>query len=266
MERGVRCPRCGGLLPEDAAFCAYCGATIDGSAVMAPIAPRPEREPAIGIYPSDVAYLFSDRFVPRGSTLEWFFGEGNVETPCSDKSVKRRDLARMLLVTAIVHLATTGVISLSLGKRRSLGGVLMPNTVMATKLSQSALDPTSLEGVLAANLAEPKEQSIYDLVRALVKQSGTYVQRLRSHDLVIRVVSRHLIQHGLLREVEARGLGGITARVKTVGVCERILPLEPYSTQVSKMLLGYRDANRRIYSGLLDDVYNAIYSVSSMIP
>ncbi len=267
MGTSLRCPQCDALLPEEAVFCAYCGARVAKSLALPPAPPRPRREPIEeGIYPSDLVYLFSDRFVSGSSTLEWFLGEGNEETPCKNKAVKRRDLARMLLVAALVYMENAKLISLSLGKRRAAGGILMPTTVLASKLSDTAIDPASLEGVLIARLAEPGEHSVFDVVRAVVGQSGRYVERIRSHELATRIVKRHLVQRGLLREVDAKGLGGLTARKKTVGVCEEILPLEPDSAKVGAMLVEYRDANGRIYSRLLDDVYNAIYSSSSMIP
>ena len=194
-------------MTKEAVFCPNCGVRVAGHLAVPPIAPRhgPEHAEA-GISGSDVVYLFSDRFVSGASPLGWFFGERKEETPCKNRSVKLRDLANLLLVTAFVYSENARLISLSLGRRTVLGGVLRRNTILARRLNEAAIDPASLEGLLAAKMTEPGEQNVFDLVRAVLGQNSSYVERFRPHGLVTRIVKRHLAQRELLREVDLGGL------------------------------------------------------------
>ncbi len=204
------------------------------------------------IAPSALAYLFGDVlenvFARRVSRLT------RSETlPCRGVKVKRRDLAKVMLAAALVHLSEEGHLKLIPGKK---GHILKSRAVFVTLSSQQSVQgPGSLEEQIVNNITGKKKKD--DL--------SSIVWRLLSRDWpnpwshIIEEARGYLLKGGYFVEEKRHGLAKLRGK-KLVPQCERIAALEGEARQLGEMMATFQTRQFELYKQLWKGVTNGIAS------
>lgn len=202
------------------------------------------------VLPSALAYLFGDALedlFPSRSRLA--FGE---KLPCRDVKVKRKDLAKAMILTAFVHLARQGHLTLTLSKK---GRIIKRKFVLAARSGSPAGGLGGLEGQL---MGVVRKDSKHNDVASLV-------WRLWSDDVsdpfgdVIHMSQAYLQRQGYFSEGERRGIARILGK-KLVPECDRILALQGEVSLMQGMIAAFRAEQPELYAQLWKDVGKGIAS------
>lgn len=201
---------------------------------------------------SALAYLFGDVlenvFAGRASRLT------RSETlPCREVKVKRRDLAKVMLVAALIHLSEEDHLELIPGKK---GHILKSKAVfIALSTEQSVQGPGSLEEQIVSNITGKKKKD--DL--------SSIVWRLLSKDWpnpwshIIKQTQGYLLKVGYFAEEKRHGLGRLRGK-KLVPQCERIATLEREARQLGEMMAAFQARQSELYKQLWKGVTSGIAS------
>jgi len=202
------------------------------------------------VLPSSLAYLFGDvlkALFPTQSRLS--FGE---KLPCRDVKVKRKDLAKAMVLTAFVHLARQGHLTLTLSKK---GRIIKRKFVLAARSGSPAGGFGGLEGQLMGVVRkDPKHNDV-----------ASVVWRLWSDDVtdpfgdVLHMGQAYLRGQGYFSEGERRGIAKILGK-KLVPECDRILALQGEASLIQDMIAAFRAEQPELYVQLWKDVGKGIAS------
>ena len=202
------------------------------------------------IVPSALAYLYADLL------QDLYANSARVSLseslPCRGASVKRADLATLVLVTACVHWVQQGCLTLSMGVK----GVLVKSRyVQVARTTRPAGHLDGLEGLLLASVAAKEQDNGMSAIvnRVLRKDS------VDPWGHVIQEVRRYLLGLGYYSEVERKGLGRLLGKELTPQ-CDRILALQGSIGEVRDLLSGFRSSQAELYAQLWKDANAGITS------
>ncbi len=201
---------------------------------------------------SALAYLFGDVlenvFAGRASRLT------RSETlPCREVKVKRRDLANVMLVAALIHLSEEDHLELIPGKK---GHILKSRAVfVALSTEQSVQGPGSLEEQIVSNITgKNKKDDVSSIVWRLLSKDWPNPW---SH--IIKQTQGYLLKVGYFAEEKRHGLGRLRGK-KLVPQCERIATLEKEARQLGKMMAAFQSRQSDLYKQLWKGVTSGIAS------
>ncbi len=202
------------------------------------------------VAPSALAYLYADSLQDLfASKTRLSFGE---RLPCRDVSVKKSDLATLILVTAYAHWKQQGCLQLSMGVK----GLLVKSKylqAMRTSIPADRLD--GLEGLLLASVApREKDNAVASIVHRLLREDS-----VDPWGRVVKEVQHYLLGLGYYSEVERKGLGKLLGK-ELSPQCDRILSLQSSVSLVRELLSGLRSSQPEVYTQLWKDVSAGITS------
>lgn len=195
------------------------------------------------IMPSGLAYLYGDLLQDVfASSARVSLGE---QLPCRQVSVKKFDLATLVLVTACVYWSKQGCLQFSLGTK----GLLKSRYVLARRTTQAAPRLEGLESQVLANVTgRDKDDGVASIVERVLRKD-----HVDPWGAVIREVQRYLLVPGYYAEAERRGVGKLLGK-ELVPQCDKIATLQGQVAGVRAMLEEFRSAQSELYSQLWKDV------------
>ena len=202
------------------------------------------------VVPSALAYLYAD-------TLQDLFASRarlslSESLPCRHVSVRKTDVATLVLVTACVHWVREGCLDLTVGTR---GMLVKSRYVQATRTTKAARRLDGLEALLLASVAvREKDNGVASIVNRLLRKDS-----VDPWGRVIQEVQRYLLGLGYYSEVQRKGLGKLLGK-ELVPQCDRIMPLQGHVGQVRDLLSGFRSSETELYGQLWKDVGAGITS------
>jgi hypothetical protein len=199
--------------------------------------------------PSGLAYLYGDLLQDVfASSARVSLGE---QLPCRQVSVKKLDLATLVLVTACVYWAEQGCLQFSLGTK----GLLKSRYVLTRRTTKAAPRLEGLESQVLANVTgREKGDGVASVVERVLRKD-----HVDPWGAVIREVQHYLVVPGYYAEAERRGVGKLLGK-ELVPQCDKIATLQGDVAGVHSMLEGFRSAQSELYSQLWKDVGAGITS------
>jgi len=204
----------------------------------------------LSVMPSALAYLYGD-------LLQDVFASSvrvsmNEQLPCRQVSVKKSDLATLVLATAFVYWTEQGCLQLSTSTK---GLLIKSKYVLARRTAKAAPRLEGLESqVLASVTGREKGDGVGSIVERVLHKD--YVDPWGA---VIREVQRYLLGLGYYAEAERRGVGKLLGK-ELVPRCDRITSLQSEAGGVHDLLARFRSSQADLYPQLWKDVGAGITS------
>jgi hypothetical protein len=207
----------------------------------------------LSVSPSALAYLYGDQledlFVSRARLSV------NETLPCREVKLKKKDLAAMVGVAALVGLLKEDCLRLSLGSR---GAIIKSKHVLASRSTRPTSRFAGLEAELMSRVTgKDKDDGVASIVaRVLGDDSadpwGRWLGRVR----------QHLLEQGYFTSEQRSGIGRLLGK-ELVPQCDRIAAVQPEVRQLRAVLAAYRAAEPQLYEQLWKDVTGGITSRQS---
>ena len=195
--------------------------------------------------PSDIVYLFGDRFAPREKLLS-----PSESVPCGTAKVQRRELAHEMLHAAFAHLRHTGSIGLSLGQRKTL--ILRSEAVLVTPLNTGAHIGGLEQAILESLTGDAGKNYADEVVGRAIGE-----ERIDPWAAVIDAGKEHLRSLGYLVEEERSGLGKLIPGRTYAPTCEKIAALQVQIPAVQALL---RELEPPLANRLREDIKKGVTS------
>lgn len=203
------------------------------------------------IEPSALAYLFGDVLEDVFVRASRF---GLSQTlPCREVKVKKKDLAKVILAAAFVHLAEESHLKLTLGKK---GRILKSKAAFAALSSERpGQDVGGLEGQVVNNITGNQKKN----------DVGSIVSRLLGTNCpdpwgaIIGEARTYLVSEGYFVEEERRGMAKLRGK-KLIPKCERIATLEGKAQQLREMMATFQARQPELYRQLWKGAASGIAS------
>lgn len=202
------------------------------------------------VLPSALAYLYGDVLESEfGGTTRLGFSE---KLPCREIKIKKKDLAKMIVVAGFCFLRKAGHLQLAPGKT---GRILKKKCVHVTSAGSGVGFGGGLEPQLLANVSgKLKKDDVASIVWRLWNGDSAH-----PFDDVIRWAQEYLIVEGYFYLEERRGIGKLLGK-KRLPHCERVLTLQREADALRAMLMAFRASEPEMYQQLWKDVGKGIAS------
>jgi len=201
------------------------------------------------VQPSALTYLFGDKLADLFASKSRL--SLNETLPCRETKVKQNDLSTAIVTFALVYLAESGEVRLTVGKT---GRLIKRTHVFAERAGAGQVSGGLEEQILGGIRPTLEDNDVPSVVWRLWRSDVT-----SPVGDVIRWAKTYLQQMGYFEEEQRRGIGRLLG-AKLVPNCDAILPLEGEVEALRRIVQRFTQGQLQIYSQLWSDVSKGISS------